>query len=271
MKLNLIQITKQVRKDILQMAYTAQSAHCGGSLSCVELLTVLYYRILNIDPKKSHAHNRDRLLFSKAHDAKALYAVLAERGFFPKKFLAGYEKNNGCLAGHPIRNCASGVEMSGGSLGHGLPMANGIALAGKMDNRTYRVFAILSDGECDEGSTWEAALFAAHHHLDNIVAVIDCNGLQAYGRTKDVLNLEPLGLKWKDFGWEVREVNGHDVSALEKVLRTIPFRKGKPSLVIAHTIKGFGGVEKYIDQVSSQYKPPTENEYREVIKKLESL
>jgi transketolase len=161
--------------------------------------------------------------------------------------------------------------MSGGSLGHGLSMANGIALAGKMDNRKYRVFVILSDGECDEGSTWEAALFAAHHHLDNVVAVIDCNGLQAYGRTKDVLNLEPLAKKWKDFGWEVREVNGHDVRSLIQTFRVIPFQKGKPSLVIAHTIKGFGGVEKYVDQVSSQYKPPTEEEYREAVKKLEFL
>ncbi|KKU83776.1 hypothetical protein A2973_00625 [Candidatus Gottesmanbacteria bacterium RIFCSPLOWO2_01_FULL_49_10] len=264
-------LAREVRKQILLMSYRAQSAHTGGALSCVELLTVLYFRIMHIDPKKPWAQDRDRLVFSKAHDAKALYAVLSERGFFDKKILEGYELDHGLLAGHSIRHSVPGIEISAGSLGHGLPMAAGMALAGKIDNKKWRVFAILSDGECDEGSVWEAALFAGHHKLDNLIVLVDKNGLQGYGKTKDVLNLEPFAAKWRAFGWQTREVNGHAEDGLSKILEKIPFQSGKPSVVIAHTIKGIGGVEKHVDQVSSQYKPPTKEEYIEALRALESL
>jgi len=263
--------TNQVRRDILDMSFRAQSAHSGGALSCVELLVVLYYAILHIDPKKPYAEDRDRLIFSKAHDAKALFATLAERGFFDKKILEGYEQNDGLLGGHSIRHCVPGIEMSAGSLGHGLSFAVGIALAGKMDTKEYRTFCVLSDGECDEGTTWEAALFAGHHHLDKLVAIIDYNKLQGYGRTKDVLDLEPFGKKWKAFGWAVKEINGNDLNAVLASLSKIPFSKNKPSLLLAHTIKGFGGVKKYVDQIASQYKSPTEEEYNETIKSLHEV
>jgi len=170
-----------------------------------------------------------------------------------------------------VRHCVPGVEMSAGSLGHGLSIAVGVALAGKLDKKNYRTFCILSDGECDEGATWEAALFAGHHHLDKLVAIIDYNKLQGYGRIKDVLDLEPFGEKWKAFGWSVKEVNGNDIQATIKSLSKIPFSKNKPSLLIAHTIKGLGGVQKYVDQIASQYKPPTEEEYNETMKLLNKI
>lgn len=259
---------RNIRKAVLDMSFRAQSAHSGGALSCVEILTVLYFRIMHVDPKKPEADNRDRLVFSKAHDAKALYAALAELGYFDKKILEGYEQNNGLLAGHSIRHCVPGVEISAGSLGHGLPMAVGMALAAKLDKKKHRVFAVLSDGECDEGATWEAALFAGQHQLDNLTVIIDYNKLQAYGRTKDVLDLEPFAQKWTAFGWRVKEADGHNMVDLIDSLSILPFEKGKPSVLIAHTIKGFGGVAKYVDQVASQYKPPTEEEYNEAVKKL---
>ncbi len=263
---NLERIAADVRKDILMMSYRANSAHTGGALSVVEILVSLYFSVMHVDPKHPEDPKRDRLIFSKAHDAKALYAVLAAKGYFLKKILEGYESDGGRLPGHSTRHCVPGVEVSAGSLGHGLPMAAGSAWAIKA--KGHRVFAILSDGECDEGSTWEAALFAAHNHLDNLTAIVDYNKLQGYGFTKDVLNLEPFVNKWTSFGWEVREVNGHDFTELIPVLATIPFMNNKPSVIIAHTIKGIGGVSKHMNQVSSQYKPPTREELEEVLGRL---
>jgi transketolase len=259
-------LAKEVRKDIIRMAFEAQSAHAGGALSCVELLVALYFKIMRVNPKLPYAKDRDRLFFSKAHDAKALYAVLAERGYFNKKILDGYEKNGGKLPGHSTRNCVPGVEISAGSLGHGLPMAVGSAFVGRLDNKNYRVFAVISDGECDEGSTWEAILFAGHHKLDNLVVVVDYNKLQGFGFTKEVLNLEPFVDKWRDFGWEVKRTNGHNISGIIGSLTKLPFKRNKPSVLILDTIKGYGGVKRHINKVSSQYKPPTEDEFKELIK-----
>lgn len=256
-----------VRRSVMDMAYNAQSAHTGGSLSCVDLLVVLYFLIMKINPQKPLYPKRDRFIFSKAHDCKALYSVLAERGYFDKKILTTYETDAG-LPGHSTKQVVPGVEVSAGSLGHGLSIATGIAYAGKIDNKSYRVFAMLSDGECDEGSTWEAILFAGHHRLDNLTAIVDYNKIQSFGRTEEILDLEPFAKKWNAFGWEDKEVDGHDVNEIEIVLKKLPFRKGKPSVLIAHTIKGYRGVQKHIDQISSHYKPPTEEEYRKIIKKL---
>ncbi len=264
-----IKITKEVRKDILLMALRAQSAHTGGALSSVEILVALYFQIMKIFPQNPDDPRRDRLIFSKAHDAKVLYAVLAERGFFAKKILEGYELSGGLLPGHSTRHCVPGVEASAGSLGHGLSLAIGVAYAGKLDKKKFRVFAILSDGECDEGSTWEAALFAGNHKLDNLIAIIDYNKLQGYGYTKDVLDLEPFKDKWQAFRWETREINGHSFAEIINTLKRIPFKQGKPSLVIAHTVKGLGGVPVHVNQVSSQYKPPTDEEAVATISKLE--
>lgn len=259
-------ISSLVRRDILEMSYTAQSAHSGGAYSCVEILVALYFAIMRVYPKNAQDDRRDRLIFSKAHDAKALYAVLAERGFFNKKILAKYEVDDGVLPGHSTRHVAPGVEVSAGSLGHGLSMAAGSALALKLTNRKrQRVFAVLSDGECDEGSTWEAALFAGHHCLDNLTVIVDFNKLQGYGFTKEILNLEPFADKWKAFGFAAREVDGHNFGKLIPALTRVPYTKGKPSIVIAHTIKGLGGPKRHVGRVSSQYKPPTDQEYRELL------
>lgn len=261
---------KQVRKDIIEMSFRAKSAHTGGALSCVEILVSLYFEIMNVDPQNPYDKNRDRLVFSKAHDAKALYAVLAERGFFDKKLLEGYESNNGKLPGHSTRHCVPGVEVSAGSLGHGLSMAVGMAYAGKIDDKNHKVFCIISDGECDEGSTWEGILFAGHHKLDNLVAIVDYNKLQGFGYTKDVLNLEPFSQKWESFGWEKVELDGHNFNELITAFKKLPIKKNKPTVIIAHTIKGLGGVPIYVNKVSSQYKPPTQEETEEVIRRLSS-
>ncbi len=261
-------IAKEIRKDILLMANRAKSAHVGGALSCVELLTALYFEVMKIDPKSPYGEKRDRLIFSKAHDAKALYAVLAERGFFNKKILDGYELDGGRLPGHATRHCVPGVEVSAGALGHGLSMAAGMAYVGKKDKKRFRVFTVLSDGECDEGSTWEAILFAGHHRLDNLTAIVDYNKLQSFGFTKDILNLEPFATKWLSFGWETKEIDGHDFKEIVGILSKLPLKTGKPSVIIAHTIKGLGGVPIHVNKVSSQYKPPSKEETKKAIREL---
>jgi len=263
----LLRHADEIRKNIITMAYEASSAHMGGCLSCVDLLVVLYFSIMKINPKDPLGSGRDRFVFSKAHASKAFYATLARRGYFNKEILSKYEKNEG-LPGHPTRYILPGVETSGGSLGHGLSIAAGMAYAGKVDNKSYRVFAMLSDGECDEGSTWEAILFAGHHKLSNLVVVIDYNKIQSYGRTKEVLDLEPFRQKWEAFGWEVCEVDGHNIGKIEKAFKKLLLKKGKPSVLIAHTIKGYKGVGKYVNTIASHYKSPTKEEYEEAIKNL---
>jgi len=265
---SLKKLAKVVREDIIRMSLRAKSAHMGGSLSCVEILVALYFKIMKVFPKDPENQERDRLIFSKAHDAKTLYATLAERGFFGRKILEGYELDGGRLPGHTTRHCVPGVEVSAGGLGHGLSMAAGMAYVGKQDNKKFRVFAILSDGECNEGSTWEAILFAGHHKLDNLTAIVDYNKLQGFGFTKDVLDLEPFAAKWLSFGWEVKEINGHNFKEIVGILSKLPLKTGKPSVIIAHTIKGLGGVPIYVNKVSSQYRPPSEKEAIEAIKKL---
>lgn len=261
-------IAAGIRIEILKMSSNASSAHSGGSLSCVEILTVLYFHELKLYPKNPTHPNRDRVVFSKGHDVKALYATLALKGFFPKKLLTSYEQNGGTLPGHSTRNCVPGIEVTSGSLGHGLSIAAGMAYTAKLNNRNHRVIAILSDGECDEGSTWEALLFAAQHRLDNLTVIIDYNKLQGYGFTKDILDLEPFENKLKSFNCRVLGTNGNSIENLAVALKRITIEKGKPSVIIAHTIKGLGGVVEHINKVSSQYKPPTLEQAGELIKKL---
>lgn len=260
--LDLEQIANKVRADIWQMSYFAQSAHSGGAYSCVEILVALYFSVMHVYPKDALDHRRDRLIFSKAHDAKALYSVLAQRGFFNKKILEKYEIDDAVLPGHSTRHVVPGVEVSTGSLGHGLSMAAGSAFALR-NSKPPRVFAVLSDGECDEGSTWEAALFIGHHKLDNLTVIIDYNKLQGYGFTKDILNLEPYAQKWKAFGFAVTEVDGHSYSELIPALSK---RNKLPNVVIAHTIKGLGGPKQHVGKVSSQYRSPTQKEYENFIR-----
>ncbi len=258
----------EIRKLVLTMAYQIKGAHTGGSLSCVDILTTLYFDIMKIYPKDPENNKRDRLIFSKAHDCKALYATLALRGFFDMRILDEYEKDGGRLPGHSTRHCVPGVEISAGSLGHGLSIAVGMAYAGKIDKKKHKIFAILSDGECDEGSTWEAILFAGHHKLDNLVVIVDYNKYQAFGSTKEVLDLEPFAAKWENFHWSTREVDGHNIKNLSETLQKLPFTKGRPSVIIANTIKGYKGAKQHIGKLSSHYKPPTEEELKEAIKNL---
>jgi transketolase len=257
------EIAKRVRLSILRMAHKAQSAHTGGALSCVEILVALYCCVLTHTAKNAKDPKRDRVVFSKAHDVKALYAVLAQLGYFDHSLLEGYEQNDGLLPGHATRQSVCGVEYSAGSLGHGLPMAAGVALAAKIKREKFRVFCILSDGECDEGSTWEAALFAHHHKLDNLVVIVDYNKLQGFGRVSEVLDLEPFAAKWKSFGFLVREVkNGHSFPQLLRAFDSIVSKRQTPAVIIAHTIKGKGGVPEHVGQVSSQYKAPTDEDMK---------
>jgi transketolase len=262
------EISKSIREKIIKMKYESQEGHLGSALSCTDILNVLYSKILNIDPKNPTDENRDRFILSKGHAVAALYAVLTERGFFEEKLLDEYCRDGSKLAGHPTKGSVPGVEASTGALGHGLPMATGIALAGKNDKKNYRVFVLLSDGECDEGTTWESALFAGHHKLDNLTVIIDYNKWQAFGRTNDVLNLEPLAEKWESFGWSAKEIDGHNFTEIENALSLVPFEKGKPNVVIANTIKG-KGISFLEDLLESHYKHLTKEDYENSLKELE--
>lgn len=265
--MNYQQISKEIRKKILKMMFDSQTAHLGSCLSAVDILTVLYFKILKIDPKNPLDENRDRFILSKGHAAAALYATLAQRGFFPEKILNGYCLDGGKLPGHSTRGCVPGVEVSTGSLGHGLSMGTGMAMAAKNDNKDYRIFVLMSDGECEEGSVWEAAMFASRHQLDNLIGIVDYNKLQAFGRTNEIMALEPLKEKWESFGWQVKEVDGHNFAETEKNLSQIPFEKGKPSLLICHTIKG-KGISFLEDKLESHYKSLTKEEYEKALKEL---
>ncbi len=227
-----------LRHHIVAMAADSPGAHVGGSMSAVEILTVLFFDgVLNVNPREPKMDGRDYFIFSKGHASAALYAALAERGFFPVEELKTYKQMGSRLAGHSMKSIP-GVELATGSLGHGLAVGNGLAMAGKHDGSDFRVFVVLGDGECQEGSIWEAALAAAHYKLDNLVAIVDRNKVQEDGPTEEIMALEPFADKWRAFGWEVREVDGHDVAALRKPLHQVPFQTGKPSLLIAHTVKG---------------------------------
>ncbi len=228
----------QYRRDLLHCIHHAGAGHTGGSLSCVDILNVLYNRILRITPATRLDPLRDRYIQSKGHSVEALFVILADRGFFPAEELDSLCQYQSHFVGHPTRK-VPGVEQNTGALGHGLPLCTGIAIAGKLDDAPYRVFTLLGDGELAEGSKWEAALAAAHYKLDNLTAIIDCNTLQITGRTRDVMNHEPLVEKWEAFGWAVRRLDGHDISALTAALEK-PLSPGKPSMIIAQTTKGKG-------------------------------
>jgi transketolase len=227
------------RMKLLKYIKMANAGHTGGSLSCVDILNVLYNRILNVTPKTFSDPERDRYVQSKGHSVEALYVVLADCGFFPEEeleTLCGYGSD---YTGHPTRK-VKGIEQNTGGLGHGLAFSVGVALAGRLDHATYRVFTLLGDGELAEGSNWESLMAAAHYNLDNLCVIIDRNTLQITGKTEDLCGLEPLAQKLQAFGAEVRIVDGHDITALTEVLSMLPFTEGKPSIVIARTIKGKG-------------------------------
>ena len=228
-----------IRAHCLRMTHHGKGGHIGSMLSMAELMAVLYERILKVDPKNPEWPDRDRFVLSKGHAGAAVYAVLAEEGFFPKDWMDTYYRDAGKLMGH-ISHKVPGVEFSTGSLGHGLPVATGMALAAQVAGKKHRVFCLMSDGDVDEGSTHEAILFASQHKLDNLIGVFDYNKIQALGFTKDVLDLEPLTDKLTASGWAVREIDGHNVVEIESTLKQVPFEAGKPSWVTAHTVKGKG-------------------------------
>ena len=260
-------LATKIRRHVLGMTHRAGSSHVGTSLSMADILAVLYGRVLRIEPANPSWPDRDRFILSKGHGAAAVYAVLAERGFFPIRELETFCQNGSALAGHISHTGVAGVEASTGSLGHGLAIGCGMALTGKRDGRAYRVFVMLSDGECDEGSIWEAALFAPHHHLDNLIAIVDYNKIQSLGRVEGTLALEPFAQKWTAFGWSVRETDGHDLAGIEAVLSEVPFEKGRPSCVIAHTTKG-KGVSFMENEVLWHYKPPSAEDLTRALEEL---
>lgn len=231
---------KLIREDIVRMIGAAGSGHPGGSLSGADIVTALYFHVMRLDPARPHWPDRDRFVLSKGHAAPLLYAALAERGFFPKEELWTLRKLGSRLQGHPDCRKVPGVEMSTGSLGQGLAVANGMALAGKLDGRDYRVYVLLGDGEIQEGMVWEAAMAAAHYKLDNLIAFIDYNGFQIDGAITEVMNPEPIADKWKAFGWHVLSIDGHDMGQILEAVAEGQKVVGKPVMIVAKTVKGKG-------------------------------
>jgi len=258
----------EYRKKIITYIYGANAGHTGGSLSCVDILNVLYNRVLNVNPGNFSSPDRDRYIQSKGHTVEALYVVLADKGFFPEedlKTLCSYKSH---YIGHPTKK-VNGIEQNTGALGHGLPIAVGNAIAAKMDEKKFRVFTLLGDGELPEGSNWEAALTAAHYKLDNLCAILDYNKLQISGTTAEVCNTEPIDAKFESFGWSVQHVDGHDINALIKIFDGLPFEKDKPSLVIAHTTKG-KGVSFMENQVKWHHGVPDANQFETAINEFDA-
>jgi transketolase len=255
-----------IRLRALQMIHSAGSSHVGSSLSMADILAVLYSGVMNVSPATVNSRDRDRFILSKGHACAGLYAVLAERGFFPVAWLDTFYQNGSKLAGHATTS-VPGIDVSTGSLGHGLPIASGMALAAKRDGRSFKVFTVLSDGECDEGSVWEAALFAAHHRIDNLTVIIDYNKIQSLGNVSDVLGLEPFGAKWQAFGWSVTEIDGHDHLRIIETLTSLPAETGKPTCIIAHTVKG-KGVPFMENQLLWHYRSPDADEFSRAVAAL---
>jgi transketolase len=262
------EMAKKLRRHVIKMIATAGSGHPGGSLSAADIITALYFKILCHKPENPHWADRDRFILSKGHAAPILYAALAETGYFPVAELATLRKLDSRLQGHADSKVTPGVEMSAGSLGMGLSFAIGVALAARLDSKTYRTYVLLSDGECEEGQTWEAALSAAQFKPDNLTAIVDCNGIQLSGWTRDIMNLEPFTRKWQAFGWHTIDIDGHDFDQILSACQEAVKRKGKPTVIIAHTIKG-KGVSFMENNVAFHGKAPTQEEAERALKELE--
>ena len=262
-----ITMAKKIRWNIVKMLSEAGSGHPGGSLSIADILSVLYFDEMRIDPQRPTWHDRDRLVLSKGHAAPALYAALSLRGYFPTEELLTLRKLGSHLQGHPDMKKTPGVDMSTGSLGQGLSAACGMAMAGRLDHKDYRIYAILGDGENQEGEIWEAAMFAAHYKLDKLTAFLDHNGLQIDGQTCDVLNPEPLDEKWQSFGWHVQVINGHDHQAIKAAINSAKEVIDKPSMIICNTIKG-KGVSFMENQAGWHGKAPKGDEVEKALSEL---
>ena len=261
-------LATKIRKHAIEGVYSAASGHPGGSLSISDLLALLYFEVMNVDPKNPKDENRDRFVLSKGHCAPALYGALAERGFFPTEDIKTLRQIDSYLQGHPDMKGVPGVDMSTGSLGPGISAANGMALAGKMDIKTYHVYTVLGDGELEEGQVWEAAMFASHYKLDNLTAFVDFNGLQIDGKITDVMSPCPIDEKFKAFGWDVRVVDGHDLDALRQNIKEAAATAGKPSVIIMKTTKGKG--VSFMENVASWHgSAPNEEQYKQAMAELD--
>lgn len=259
-------LSRRIRKVVIDIIYKTKSPHIGSSFSSVEILVALYFKYLNHSPEDCLDINRDRFIMSKGHACPALYAVLTERGFLTQDCLKGFAVNGGTLEHHPTKDLQSGIETSSGSLGHGLSIGAGIALSGKVDKNKYNVYVLMSDGELNEGSVWEPVMFAGHHKLNNLVAMVDYNKIQALGYTKDIIDLDPLGEKWKSFGWYVQEIDGHNFEQIFNALNSMSSEK--PNVLILNTVKG-KGVSFMEDELLWHYRAPNDEEYRLALKELD--
>ncbi len=262
-------LARRVRRQCLLMTSRANASHIGSSLSVVDVMAMLYGKVMHYDAARPDWPERDRFILSKGHACSALYATLAECGFFERDWLDTYYQDGARLAGHATHKGVPGVEVSTGSLGHGLGLGAGMALAAKRDGKPQRVFVIISDGECNEGSVWEAALFAPQHKLDNLTVIVDYNKIQSLGRVKDVIDLDPLVDKWRAFGWGAVEVNGHDLNALDDAFGSLPFAPGRPSCIVAHTVKG-KGVSYMEDKLKWHYSAPKGDELTQALAEVEA-
>lgn len=264
---SLADVAARLRARVVRMSHDAGTPHLGSSLSCADIVAAAYWRVLRLDPAHPDDPNRDRFILSKGHAATTLYAALAFRGFFPVSRLDTYNSDGDALAEHPGPGCAPGVEAATGSLGHGLPMALGMALAGRIQGREHRVYALLSDGECNEGSVWEAAMLAPAQRLANVCVIVDYNKWQATGRSDETLALAPLRAKWEAFGWTAHEVDGHDPEALAALMDRLPDGSGRPVALIAHTVKG-KGVSFMEDDNNWHYRIPKTDEVAAALREL---
>ncbi len=258
---------RKVREDIIEEVYRAKSGHPGGSLSIADILTVLYFKEMNIQPENPNWEDRDRLVLSKGHCSPALYSCLANRGFFPVENLKTFRNINSYLQGHPDKNKVPGVDMTTGSLGQGLSSANGMAIAGKMNHRAYRVYCILGDGEIEEGQIWEAAMAANKYKLDNLCVIVDNNNLQIDGTIEEVMSSYPINEKFRSFGFEVINIDGHDIDEIIKAFEVAKNVKGKPTCILAKTIKG-KGIAFMENQAGWHGKAPNDEQYEEAMQGL---
>lgn len=261
------QIANDVRKGIIEAVYSGKSGHPGGSLSITDIMTVLYFNEMSINPEQPKDENRDRLVLSKGHCAPALYSTLARRGFFESQELKTLRNIESRLQGHPDMKNIPGVDMTTGSLGQGLSSANGMAIAGKLDNKDYRVYCILGDGEIEEGQVWEAAMASSKYKLDNLCVIVDNNNLQIDGTIEEVMSSYPIDEKFRSFGFQIINIDGHDIDEIIKAFEVAKNVKGKPTCIIAKTIKG-KGVSFMENQVGWHGKAPNEEQYRQAMEEL---
>ena len=265
--MNLKKKSFELRKDVVEMIYRAKNGHIGSDFSLMEILVELYYRQMNVTPENFRDDDRDRFILSKGHAVESLYAVLADRGFFPKDDLKNFSTHGSKYISHPT-NKINGIEMNTGSLGHGLGLGVGMALAAKMDGKNFRVYVVMGDGEVAEGSVWEAATAGSHYKLDNLIAFVDRNHLQISGTTEEVMSLKSQERRWESFGWNVISIPGNDIEAVSCAVTLAKKISGKPTVIIAHTIKGFG-VSFMENQIAWHHRIPNDEEYFAALKELD--